>query len=266
MPRPKLSRTVGLLFFCPVFEILQILGFGLYISACVIQRQFSARSIRTLLSLCLLLPGVTLFSLIVMRSCVQARFLPSSTMEPNLKINDRVLFENVSNMKGTPIERGQIVIFHAPAIAGEEPKRGLAALLGELTGIPVFPNQTTFVKRVIGVANDRIQLRPGDGTYINGKKIDETSYVLEPAAYRLERLSDIKGPSTNGSPIQPYTSNAPIVVPPNMVFVLGDNRNNSIDSHVFGFIDKHLVIGRGWEIFYPTQYYIHPPFWHRPHN
>lgn len=68
----------------------------------------------------------------------------------------------------------------------------------------------------------------------------------------------------NAAPINPYSAEQPIIVPPNIVLVLGDDRNNSIDSHVFGFVDQKLIIGRGWELFYPEQHYIHRPFWHRP--
>jgi signal peptidase I len=218
----------------------------------------------TLVKICLLFPALALIYLTVMRTCIQARFIPSSTMEPNLQINDRLLTENISNLRGIPIERGQIVMFYAPAIMGDTVNTDLPTKLGELTGLPFFPNRTAYIKRVVGIANDRIQMRAGDGTYINGKKVEEASYTLEPATYNLEKLSDIKGPSADGSPIQPYTSDAPIVVPPNMVFVLGDNRNNSIDSHIFGFVDQKQIIGRGWALHYPEQFYIHKPFWHRP--
>jgi signal peptidase I len=55
--------------------------------------------------------------------------------------------------------------------------------------------------------------------------------------------------------IQPYgDSTAPIVVPPNMVFVLGDNHPNSADGHVWGFLPENRIIGRDCLTFWRTQW------------
>ncbi len=84
-----------------------------------------------------------------------------------------------------------------------------------------------FIKRVIGDSQDTIVV--GDGqVYLNGMEIKEP-YIKEPPNYQLP----------------------PLQVPQNQLFVLGDNRNNSNDSHVWGFLPENKVIGRAVFRFWP---------------
>lgn len=85
----------------------------------------------------------------------------------------------------------------------------------------------TFVKRVVGIAGDTLAMRH-DSLYVDGRYAVERYVVLsEPAGDSLTR-------STWG----------PIVVPPRMCFVLGDNRDNSLDSRYFGFVPLDSIIKR----------------------
>ena len=85
-------------------------------------------------------------------------------------------------------------------------------------------NSRDFVKRVIGLPGDRIEVRGGQ-VLVNGQALDETAYVSSPPTYT-------------------YPSRGlPSVVPPEHYFVLGDNRNASQDSHVFGPIHQRLLVG-----------------------
>jgi signal peptidase I len=91
---------------------------------------------------------------------------------------------------------------------------------------PLNP-QRDFIKRIIGLPGESVQIRRSQ-TLINGQPIPEL-YGPAEATYNW-------GPET---------------VPPNQYFVLGDNRNNSSDSHSWGMLPRELIIGRAWLIYWP---------------
>src|ERR1700737_3687241 len=85
---------------------------------------------------------VTLVLLIVIRwSLAEARYIPSSSMEPTLQINDRLLVEKVSGHFGKKIQRGDILVFYPPPIelGGQDLKNDPLTVLGRLTGLPFLP-------------------------------------------------------------------------------------------------------------------------------
>jgi len=106
------------------------------------------------------------------------------------------------------------------------PKRGDIIVFkdpGQGAGEP----ERDFIKRVIGLPGETVEVR--DCTvFINGKPLDE-QYIKERPTYTY-------GPET---------------VPPGQYFVLGDNRNNSSDSHSWGFLPKENIIGRAWLAYWP---------------
>lgn len=206
---------------------------------------------------------VTLILLIVIRfALAEARYIPSSSMEPTLQINDRLLVEKVSGHLGKPIQRGDILVFYPPPIemGGQDLKNDPLTILGRLTGLPFLPYEPAFIKRVIGLPGDHIRIQKGEGVYINGQLLDESSYAKETPNYDRNVLGEIGGPSSTGKMIMPFGSaeqaNDPIIVPANNLFMMGDNRNNSEDSHVWGFLPKERVIGRACLLFWR---WIQPP-------
>lgn len=206
---------------------------------------------------------VTLVLLIVIRwALAEARYIPSSSMEPTLQINDRLLVEKVSGHFGKKIQRGDILVFYPPPIelGGQDLKNDPLTVLGRLTGLPFLPYEPAFIKRVIGLPGNHIRIQHNQGVYINGQLLDESGYTKEKPNYDLNVLGDIGGRSTDGGVIRPFAdprdANDPIIVPSGHLFMMGDNRNNSEDSHVWGFLDQKRIVGRACLLFWR---HLQPP-------
>lgn len=223
------------------------------------------KSLFAILGLAILPSILVLVLLITCRLFIEARYIPAEAMFPALNVGDRVFIEKVKTFLDRPHSRGEIVIFYPPPIemGGTDLSPHPLNILGRLTGLPFLPHEIAFVKRVIGLPGDRIEIKRGEGVFINGHRLNEQSYVIEPPDYDRTVLGDIGGPAATGKLIRPYgespQSNEPIIVPPDNRFVLGDNRNNSEDSHVFGMLPKNRVIGRAFLKFYPRTELIEPP-------
>jgi signal peptidase I len=199
---------------------------------------------------------VTLVLLIVIRwAFAEARYIPSSSMEPTLQINDRLLVEKVSGHLGKPIKRGDILVFYPPPseMGGKDLSYDPLHILGRLTGLPFLPYEPAFIKRVIGLPGDQLKVKRGVGVFVNGELLDESLYTKELPEYDLLNLGQIGGRSISGKVSRPYgDSIEPVIVPEGHLFMMGDNRNNSEDSHVWGFLDQKRVIGRSCLLFWRT--------------
>ncbi len=104
----------------------------------------------------------------------------------------------------------------------ENPKRGEVIIFK-----PPFKTKETYIKRIIGLPGEKVEIKDGY-VYINDKLLKEP--------YILLRSHDNWGPK---------------IIPQDMYFVLGDNRVNSSDSRVWGFVPKENIIGKAILIFWP---------------
>lgn len=176
----------------------------------------------------------------------EARFIPSGSMKPTLNIDDRILVEKVTRYFTSKFNRGDIVVFYPPKIeTGVVKENNLGQYIPFVPEIP-----PAFVKRVVGLPGDTVQIDKNSGVYINGKLLEEP-YIQHQVDYNLSRLESISGVNMRGDFIRPYAGNsAAITVPEGHLFVLGDNRIASADSHVWGFVDKKRVVGKVCLVFW----------------
>ena len=129
-----------------------------------------------------------------------------TSMMPSLDDQERI-FVNKFVYRWEPIERGDVVVFRYP----RDPSK-------------------SFIKRVIGVAGDRIRIEAGQ-VFVNGKPLEE-EYVPRP--YADQR------------------SYAEIVVPPHSYFLLGDHRTMSNDSRDFGPVNVSYIYGKAVFGYWPV--------------
>lgn len=143
------------------------------------------------------------------------------SMRETLQDQERLIVNKIVYLFHPP-QRGDIIVFHAV-------------------------QNKDFIKRVIGVAGDRIEMK-NDHLYINGKEVVEDYLAKNKAEWKGE------GPYTNDFVVER--------VPDGTVFVLGDNRVNSTDSRILGPISLDRVVGRADLAFWPIQQIrILHPWW-----
>ena len=146
--------------------------------------------------------------------------IPSSSMVPTIQVGDHIFATMFSyglpvpftDIKVFPqhIERGDIVIFPYP----KDPS-------------------IDYIKRVVGLGGETVEVQ-GKTILINGKPLDEPYAFYDPARE-----------SVFGVKCEGQAFCGPLTVPPGHLFVMGDNRLDSADSRVWGFVDERTVKGKG---------------------
>ena len=155
---------------------------------------------------------------------IEPRWIPSGSMLPTLQLEDRVLVEKLRVRLHRHLPTGTVVVFHPP------PQLQAAGYAAE----------TALIKRLVGLPGDHIAVRDGQ-LWRNGQVV-QPDWNAEPMDYDLPELT----------------------VPPGELLVLGDNRNASLDSHLWGTLPESELIGtavlRYWPLdrfgairFSPTQ-------------
>jgi signal peptidase I len=178
------------------------------------------------------LPGLIIMAfvlaLLIKTFLVQAFFIPSGSMEPTLVPGDRVLVLKVPYYFGDP-DRGDIIVFEDPDPSGV-PDRGLVSgffhWMFEGLGVQ-RPDSEDFIKRVVGTPGDTVWARDGQ-VYVNGDVVEEP-YLTQPT-------DDFRKTT----------------VPEGRLFVMGDNRGNSLDSRFsLGFVPIDKVVGKAEIVIWP---------------
>ena len=147
---------------------------------------------------------------------IEPRWIPSGSMIPTIQIQDKILVEKISPRLRVQLKNkpkiGSIVVF-------QPPKKLVDA---------GYERSSALIKRVVGISGDLLEVRNGK-LFRNGKEISEP-WLLEPMNYEMK----------------------PKIVAPKSIWVLGDNRNNSLDSHLWGDLPEENLIGtavfRYWPI------------------
>jgi len=144
-----------------------------------------------------------LVALLLRWAVIEPRWIPSGSMLPTLQLHDRILVEKVRPRLHRPLKPGSVVVFHPPPALVEAG----------------YDHGSALIKRVIAIAGDQVEVRDGL-LYRNGQQVP-MDWSNEPMDYRL----------------------SPLTVPPHNLLVLGDNRNASLDSHLWGPLPEGEVIG-----------------------
>jgi signal peptidase I len=184
-----------------------------------------------------------LLVVIVLRSFVAEPFrIPSGSMIPTLHIGDFILVQKYAYGIRLPV-------VHTKIMEVGEPQRGDVMVFR----YPRDPS-INYIKRVIGLPGDRISWTEDKQLIINGKKIvysDAKEHEVDtPYGKATARILNEKLPSDAGDVdhnIQIFlgkTHATDVVVPDNSYFVMGDNRDNSSDSRVWGFVPEKNIVGK----------------------
>jgi len=152
--------------------------------------------------------GALLVAFVIKTFLFQAFYIPSLSMAPTLKVNDRVLVNKLS-YDVHDVNRGDVVVFESPPNEGSATK--------------------DLIKRVIGLGGETVEARDGR-IVIDGQVLDEPYLQSDIRTGDFEKIT----------------------IPPDHLWVMGDNRANSRDSRFYGAIPESLIVGRAFVRVWPV--------------
>ncbi len=165
---------------------------------------------------------------LLVRACIQNFKVDGSSMDPSLQSGQYLLVNKLSYLRVNLDGLAQVL-----SAVGIDPDGRVITPFGtpQRGDIVVFhfPRDPSrdFIKRVIALPGETVEVRAGK-VIVNNASLEEP-YILQNPAYSKE----------------------PIVVPEDNYFVLGDNRNNSSDSHVWGPVPVGQIVGKAWISYWP---------------
>jgi signal peptidase I len=184
---------------------------------------------------------------------VQAFVIPSASMENTLLIGDHVLVDKLVYAPAgaiskhilpyRPVRRGDVIVFRYPRDISQD-----------------------YVKRAIGLPGDHIRL-VNKQLMLNGHLVNEP-YAIHRTTYidsyrdNFPSTPDVSLPPSALDMLQNHVVNGEVVVPPNCIFAMGDNRDDSLDSRYWGFVPMENIVGTPvviyWSFEAPTQDLTNP--------
>ncbi len=199
----------------------------------IIKRTFSRENIEAIIIAVVLALAIRTF-------VVQAFKIPSGSMEPTLLIGDHILVSKFIYGISIPFldkkffqikkpERGDVVVF-------------------------IFPKDESkdFIKRVVAVEGDTVDVRQKK-VYLNGRPVEDPhAHFTDSTIYN--------GPDAGAGPRDNF---GPVTVPPGHIFVMGDNRDHSLDSRFWGFVDINKVRGKAFMIYWSWESFLNNFRWRR---
>ncbi|AIQ59249.1 signal peptidase I [Paenibacillus borealis] len=142
------------------------------------------------------------------------------SMQPNFHTGERVIVNEILYDIRKP-QRGEVIVFHVPSEGRD------------------------FIKRVIGVAGDTVKVE-GDVVTVNGEPVNET--YIQGAIDNAHNNNSLY--NNKNFPNEDFTDGT---VPEGHVFVMGDNRSDSTDSRMIGYVPLGDIVGRADLIFWPVK-------------
>ena len=158
-----------------------------------------------------------LLALLLRWQVIEPRWIPSGSMLPTLQIKDRILIEKIrprlTRKFNHHLAYGTVVVFDPPT---------------ELINTGYDPN-AALIKRLVGIPGDVIEVKEGK-LFRNNMPVNE-DWLTTPIFYEMK----------------------PVQIPKKQIWVLGDNRNNSLDSHIWGALPEEKLIGTAIWRYWPVK-------------
>lgn len=180
-----------------------------------------------------------LFVVFVLRSFIAEPFqIPSSSMVPTLEVGDYILVNKFTYGVRLPVLRSKIIDIN-------EPKRGDVMVF-----FPPHMNKTYYIKRVIGLPGDVVSYR-NKRLYVNNEPVPQDQLAIIPDGRSRYQVSLASLGEKNHlqqvnlmRPARDFT----VTVKPGHYFMMGDNRDNSSDSRVWGQVSERDIVGKAFAI------------------
>lgn len=156
--------------------------------------------------------------------------MPSASMEKSVMMGEGVIVDRISTFLGRPLKRGDVIVFFLPTNRKE-----------------------VYTKRVVGIPGDRLRIRDKhlfrDGVEVQEPYAQHVTPYIDAYRDNFPSSPNMRLPERVTDMLERNVVNGELVLPGGQYFVLGDNRDDSLDSRYWGFIRRSDVIGRAIRIY-----------------